>query len=181
MWVGGTQLAQMKSGSNTLHFTYDANGTPMTLTWNGEIYYFYTNIQGDVIGLFDQNLVKKVGYTYDAWGNPISDLPTTGIGALNPLRYKGYVYDVLDASDYAGLFFGANTNMIQWVKGIAFAPNGVRANTVAGNGYLSATTGASVTYYFKQDSDWVYGKADINWYTPLYSGERNSFGQSLIA
>ena len=36
-----------------------------------------------------------VEYTYDAWGNLLS---TTGslaetLGKLNPLRYRGYVYD----------------------------------------------------------------------------------------
>ena len=36
-----------------------------------------------------------VSDTYDAWGNPLT---TTGIlastiGAHNPLRYRGYVYD----------------------------------------------------------------------------------------
>ena len=30
--------------------------------------------------------------TLDAWGNPLSE-PTSAIGQLNPLRYRGYVYD----------------------------------------------------------------------------------------
>ena len=33
-------------------------------------------------------------YTYDAWGYPISgSSPSSLIGSLNPLRYRGYVYD----------------------------------------------------------------------------------------
>jgi len=36
-----------------------------------------------------------VAYVYDTWGNPVSitDNTTTGIGALNPFRYRGYYYD----------------------------------------------------------------------------------------
>ncbi|MBR3586207.1 MAG: hypothetical protein IKO00_09315 [Oscillospiraceae bacterium] len=36
-----------------------------------------------------------VTYTYDAWGNPLSvtgSMAST-LGAANPLRYRGYVYD----------------------------------------------------------------------------------------
>ena len=34
-----------------------------------------------------------VKYTYDAWGNPITATGNTAISTLNPLRYRGYVYD----------------------------------------------------------------------------------------
>ena len=36
-----------------------------------------------------------VNYTYDAWGNPLAVTGThaTTLGTLNPLRYRGYVYD----------------------------------------------------------------------------------------
>ncbi|MGM9603124.1 MAG: RHS repeat-associated core domain-containing protein, partial [Faecousia sp.] len=36
-----------------------------------------------------------VGYTYDAWGNPLTVTETLAstLGTLNPLRYRGYVYD----------------------------------------------------------------------------------------
>ena len=89
----GSQLAQMTKGTDTLTFTYDANGTPMTVTHNGSIYYYVTNLQGDIIAILNGNGVAVAEYTYDAWGNPMGTLPTTGIGALNPLRYRGYVYD----------------------------------------------------------------------------------------
>lgn len=91
----GSQLRQMKVGSDTLKFAYDAEGVPLTLQI-GDTYYFYlTNLQGDVIGITDSTGTTVVSYTYDAWGNPLS---TTGslastIGTLNPLRYRGYVFD----------------------------------------------------------------------------------------
>ena len=46
-------------------------------------------------GLVSASGTRVVTYTYDAWGNPLSttgSLATT-LGAQNPLRYRGYVYD----------------------------------------------------------------------------------------
>lgn len=48
-----------------------------------------------MVGILDSTGTAVVNYTYDAWGSP---LPTTGtmkytLGQLNPLRYRGYVYD----------------------------------------------------------------------------------------
>ena len=53
------------------------------------------NQQGDVVGLINGNKQLVVEYYYDAWGRLIS---TTGslassLGANNPLRYRGYIYD----------------------------------------------------------------------------------------
>ena len=83
----------MKKGSDTLHFTYDATGTPTTVTHNGTVYYYVTNLQGDVVKIIDSTGITVATYTYDAWGNPTGTIPTTGIGYLNPLRYRGYIYD----------------------------------------------------------------------------------------
>ena len=69
---------------------------PLTLLLNDSSYYFYvTNLQGDVIALTDPNGTEVVRYAYDAWGNVIAidgSMAVT-LGALNPLRYRGYVYD----------------------------------------------------------------------------------------
>ena len=66
-------------------------------------YYWYQfNLQGDVIGLIDGagNVVAR--YSYDAWGKPYvvtngsgaANSSSTFIGNINPLRYRGYYYDV---------------------------------------------------------------------------------------
>ena len=53
------------------------------------------NPQGDVIGLFDDDLDVVVEYAYDSWGNLVSmtDNSDDGIGNINPFRYRGYYYD----------------------------------------------------------------------------------------
>ena len=91
----GSQLTQMTVGNDTLYFTYGVLG-PTTVTWNGETYYYAVNAQGDVTGIFDGNGNLVVLYNWDnAWGyNPAPEgsLAST-LGTLNPLRYRGYVYD----------------------------------------------------------------------------------------
>ncbi len=91
----GSQLTQMTKGSDTLRFTYDAKGTPMTLSWNGVTYYYVTNIQGDVERIVNSSGTTVVNYRYDAWGKLLSTTGTIAatLGVLNPLRYRGYVYD----------------------------------------------------------------------------------------
>ena len=91
----GGLLTQMTKGSDTLFFTYDAMGAPATVTHNGTAYFYVTNLQGDVLLLVDTNGNPVVQYLYDAWGNlryTLGSLATT-LGTLNPLTYRGYVYD----------------------------------------------------------------------------------------
>ena len=92
----GSTLLQMTVGGNTLYFNYDAAGTPLTVTYNGTTYYYATNLQGDIVGILDSTGTAVVSYTYDAWGNPLTTTGTlaTTLGTINPLRYRGYVYDI---------------------------------------------------------------------------------------
>ena len=90
----GDQLTEMTWGSNKLHFTYDSLG-PASVTYNGVKYFYLKNAQGDVTGLVNASGTQVVSYTYDPWGAPLSTGGTMAatLGAANPLRYRGYVYD----------------------------------------------------------------------------------------
>ena len=90
----GDQLTEMTWGSNKLHFTYDSTG-PASVTYNGNRYFYLKNAQGDVTGLVNASGTQVVSYTYDPWGAPMSVSGTMAatLGAANPLRYRGYVYD----------------------------------------------------------------------------------------
>ena len=85
----------MTVGSHKLEFFYDASGAPVVVLWNGTPYYYVTSLQGDVVLILDNTGELVVSYDYDAWGNILSTggslAPT--LGAFNPLRYRGYVYD----------------------------------------------------------------------------------------
>ena len=99
-WAG-SQLAMMivnpdLSTKKVLKFYYDAEGIPMCLDYNGTVYYYITNLQGDVVALADQ-YGEVIRYEYDAWGKPISTYyvatPYHDAMYYNPLRYRGYIYD----------------------------------------------------------------------------------------
>ena len=87
----GDKLMRMTVGNDTLDFNYDVNGVPLTMTYNGTVYYYTTNLQGDVISLERADGGSGAQYAYDAWGNIIAIMGT--LAELNPLRYRGYVYD----------------------------------------------------------------------------------------
>ena len=87
----GDKLMRMTVGDDILDFSYDANGAPLTMTYNGTVYYYITNLQGDVMSLERADGGSGASYAYDAWGNILAMSGT--LAELNPLRYRGYVYD----------------------------------------------------------------------------------------
>ena len=89
----GSKLVQMTVDGYTFNFTYDASGTPLTVSLNNYTYYYITNAQGDAVGLINPNAEVVVRYTYDAWGNVEILYDNDRISDYNPLLYRGYVYD----------------------------------------------------------------------------------------
>ena len=87
----GDKLMRMTVGNDVLDFSYDTNGVPLTMTYNGTVYYYITNLQGDVIKMERADGSTGASYAYDAWGNILRMSGT--LAELNPLRYRGYVYD----------------------------------------------------------------------------------------
>ena len=80
--------------TTTLEYYYDESGIA-SLRYNGTIYYYIRNLQGDVIGILDNSGEAVVEYTYDAWGNILSVTGSlaSAVGQANPFRYRGYYYD----------------------------------------------------------------------------------------
>ena len=75
---------------NRLHFYYDAQGRVALVDFNGTLYSYAHNLQGDIIGILDTSGNLVVEYKYDAWGKPIgitaSNTLTTQLAELNPFR-----------------------------------------------------------------------------------------------
>ncbi len=81
--------------TNVIEFVYDSNNTPIYFTYNNATYYYEKNLQGDIVAILDANGNTVVEYAYNIWGELVSitgSLADT-IGAINPLRYRGYYYD----------------------------------------------------------------------------------------
>lgn len=63
------------------------------------VYYFYeTNIQGDIVNVYNENGVRVLGYRYDAYGITSTDKYNTAICTDTFLQavlfaYRGYIYD----------------------------------------------------------------------------------------
>ena len=104
------------NGECNLSISYDADGVPVSVAFDANIYddfydedgnfiegaeysgiyYYVVNPQGDVIGLLDEDGNLVVEYVYDAWG-AVREVHASGyysyLARYNPLRYRGYVYD----------------------------------------------------------------------------------------
>ena len=91
----GKNVVHMTSGTDELHFFYDTQNKPAVVIFNGIAYAYLYDLQGDVIGLVDNNGTQMVSYTYDAWGKMLSKTGTLAstLGTIQPFRYRGYALD----------------------------------------------------------------------------------------
>ena len=85
------KLLRETYGDTTLDFFYSTSGQPYALSYNGTVYYYITNLQGDVMSIVDGTGAVVAEYEYDPYGNIIS--ATGELAEVNPLRYRGYVFD----------------------------------------------------------------------------------------
>ena len=85
-----------------MHFFYDAQSRPVKVNYNGVIYTYVLNFQGDIVGLLDDSGTLVVEYKYDTWGKPLTITGTLAdtLGKRNPFRYRGYVLD-----EESGLYY----------------------------------------------------------------------------
>ena len=89
------KLIDYQWSGTDIYIWYDGNGAPYGFSCNYTDYYYIKNAQGDIIGITDAAGNPVVAYSYDAWGRLLDTAGTLAstIGAYNPLRYRGYVYD----------------------------------------------------------------------------------------
>ncbi len=89
-----------------LTIIYDNAGNPFALEKGRmmmptEVYYYVLNLQGDVVGLLDDDGALVAQYSYNVWGELLSVTDANGaaitsathVANLNPIRYRGYYYD----------------------------------------------------------------------------------------
>ena len=85
-------LIAEKTDSATLFFYYDTENSPVALSYNGKMFYYVKNVQGDIVKILDEDGISYASYVYDSWGNILSQSEDEQ-SSINPLRYRGYVYD----------------------------------------------------------------------------------------
>ena len=86
-------LIGLTKGNFTLLFYYDSESNVTSFKYNGTMYYYVKNLQGDIVKIIDLSGKEVASYVYDTWGNIRSTTGDKSIGSLNPFRYRGYVYD----------------------------------------------------------------------------------------
>ena len=108
--LNGSQIVAERwyvgSKEHLLIYLYDASGSPIGMKyWETDcfdfsLYFFEKNLQGDIVGIFNDDGVKIGSYTYDAWGNHTysivsgtTSLERKIVTTYNPFRYRGYYYD----------------------------------------------------------------------------------------
>ena len=100
-YYNGSVLMGMNTGSTVMRFSYDTGGNAVSVDYSTDsgstftTYYYVRNAQNDIVKLIDSSGNTVVEYLYDSWGKIIA---TTGslantVGANQPFRYRGYVYD----------------------------------------------------------------------------------------
>mgnify|MGYP000856519059 FL=1 len=91
----GKNVVHMTSGTDKLHFFYDAQNRPAVVVYNGVPYAYVKSLQGDIVAILDENGNMVVSYGYDAWGAPLwctGELAET-LDKVQPFRHRGYVFD----------------------------------------------------------------------------------------
>ncbi len=91
----GTKILRETWQNKTLIPLYDNQEQVCGISYNGNLFSFLKNLQGDVIGLVDDNGETVARYSYDAWGVPtvLEDHTDIQITNVNPYLYRTYYYD----------------------------------------------------------------------------------------
>ena len=96
----GRLIKESLSNGKNIEYLYGNKGI-IGFIYDAETYYYSRNILGDVEAIYNSTGSLVASYEYDAWGNHYVYNPdaTTNtselfIGNINPIRYRGYYYDV---------------------------------------------------------------------------------------
>lgn len=97
-FLDGTNIIkEVRSGQTnaTLQYFYDSNNEIIGFTYNNIKCLYLKNLQNDVIGIVDNNNNVMVKYYYNAYGQIVNVVDTSGINlsTINPFRYRSYYQD----------------------------------------------------------------------------------------
>ena len=101
-YLNGSQIMAEETNGNITVYLYNNTGiigfqyrasTYAADVW--DTYFYEKNLQGDIIAVYTADGVKKLSYTYDAWGNfTVTYLNGANLVTMKTLfAYRGYYYD----------------------------------------------------------------------------------------
>ena len=130
------QVVRQTWGSHVMDFIYDNTGKPYAVKYDGTLYYYVLNLQGDVISIITHWGESYGSYTYDAWGNVLS--VSGDIAKLNPIRYRGYYYDSETELYYLGSrYYDPVVKRFVNADGAAFATINPYSNGLTDKNYFA--------------------------------------------
>ena len=192
----GKLVTEMRRGSDVLHFFYDAQSRPAMVKYNGQMYTYVHNLQGDIVAIVDSSGAKVVEYRYDAWGRDIGRTLTSDIGELNPFRYRGYVYDEETEVYYLqnryydtgkGRFLNADAIIVPGIllcNSFAYCSNnGIRRVDATGHAWYDGIVNAwnSATNFIKEcfqaqaQADIISAQQTMHAYNKIASGVKKAW------
>ena len=129
--------------NHVMDFIYDNTGKPYAVKYDNQIFYYVLNLQGDVIAIITHWGAAYGTYTYDAWGNVISQ--SGSIASINPIRYRGYYYDSETGLYYLGSrYYDPAVKRFINADGAALAAIGSYNNGLTDKNYFAYCNNAPV-------------------------------------
>ncbi len=167
----GEKILRESYGTTVMDFLYDNEERICGLQYNGTLYHFYRNLQGDIIAITDDIGEVVANYSYDAWGvcTITSDTSGVAIAKVNPFRYRGYYFDSETGFYYLrsryydpiiGRFINADDPNVLLLAGKE--PLGANLFTYCFNDPVNMIDtigmwGSSIHNGKKQNNSWIYG------------------------
>ena len=212
IYHNGKLFIEQRGFDNRIIYYYDESGiagfTLLTVNYdeygnfNGldtSKYVFEKNLQGDVIGIYNDLGSLVAQYRYDAWGNCMITQNIGGMATFNAIRYRGYYYDTetglyylksryydpntgrfINADVYVSTGIGLlNCNMYAYCHNnpiVGIDPNGMRTYVL--NGINNELTFGSPDYImdFVNLLEEMTGDDVKN--IPLYNGQEGIIGSA---
>ena len=88
-WDGDTLIGE-SDGVNDTQYVYDGSGISGML-YNGAFLYFEKNLFGDVLKAYNMSGTEVASFTYDSYGNILSQ--SGSLAHVVKMRYRGYYWD----------------------------------------------------------------------------------------
>jgi len=184
---GGRVIAERSTSGQTIVYMFDHQYNLIGFELNGVPFFYMSNLQGDVVGILNENMEVIVEYRYDAWGNILEIIGPEAdtIGRINPIRYRGYRFDEISGLYIIGsrLYSPVLMRMINPDNNL-----GIIGNSISHNLYAYALNNpVSVSidpFSFTLTKTFIFGIVAIvliwfllaSWYTmPMMTSFHSSF------
>ena len=150
---------------------------PRTVRWQYLITVRCYTMQGDIVKILDEDGISYASYVYDSWGNILEEKGEPILRRLNPLRYRGYVYDEDTAMYYLqSRYYDPTTG--KFINADDTAYIGATGTALSGNIFAYCENNCLNNYDYdgrllkeEKDAGRAFWKNNVAYYLKLYGWE----------